>query len=667
MRATMSVFTKILLLKIFLPLMIHCAPNKNSGDDKIHSRNVLRPRQNGLAFPNLDSYTGFATLPSGLAPLSNNLATGTRPFVVPSGTANTGASTGAGGYQPFPTDGAPYQNDTSANSQALSYPFAAAPTSQPTAAQSIESAANQVGQSAVGNQCPSPETVTLPPQMVTQCAQTVTVTATPPTVTISPQTQTQAVTVTVTITAGPAPACPDNTGSPQALPIVALPTLPPLEGPNASAAASVPPIPAFPGSGGLGGQDTGSSDLGSQMPVPTGGQASDLLPAVPSNQDTGSSDLGSQPPAPIGEQASDYLPVIPSGQNTGSSDLGSRIPAPTGGQASDLFPSIASSQNTGSSDLGSQPPAPTGGQTPDLLPVIPSAQVPGLGTNAAAPYLTDFGVLAATPAAAPSAAPSEIPSLTSAVPSVLALPSDSAILSIPPASNNVPGDSGLSPSNAGQESVLGATSLAPTNGQGSAQASYPQVTTPSGNAPIPVPSGNALGQPFGAPPVPLPSAPYQNATGLFNGTALIGSGLSGTMPRVKPTGSGFFGYTGGPTTPSQRPLPSEYQVQFPPSQATQGALTAGAAIQIILPPAIYGTPTPLASAGGSQIDTGPNSAFHEIPAGSTPRPMPPVNQSDVQGPQLSPFSVGASCSLNDTSAQNVTAKVKASPFHGSSN
>jgi hypothetical protein len=641
MRATMSVFTKILLLKIFLPLMIHCAPNKNSDDDNIRSRNVLRPRQNGLEFPNLDSYTGFATLPSGLAPLSNNLATGTRPFVVPSGTANTGAgtgaSTGAGGYQPFPTDGAPYQNDTSANSQALSYPFAAAPTSQPAAAQSIESAANQVGQSAVGNRCPSPETVTLPPQMVTQCAQIVTVTATPPTVTICPQIQTQAVTVTVTITAGPAPPYPNNTGSPQALPTAAPPILPPLEGPNASAAASVPPISAFSGSGGLGGQDTGNLGFGSQLPAPTG------------------------------EQASDYLPVIPSGQNTGSSDLGNQIPAPTGGQASDLLSAVPSGQDTGNLGLGSQPPVPTGGQTPDLLPVIPSAQVPGLGTNAAGPYPTDFGVPAATPAAAPSAAPSEIPSLAPAVPSVPALPSDSAILSIPPASNNVPGDSGLSPSNAGQGSVLGATPLAPTNGQASAQSSSPQLTAPSGNAPIPVPSGNALGQPFGAPPVPLPSAPYQNATGPFNGTALIGSGLSGTMPRVEPTGSGLFGYTGGSTTPSQRPLPSEYQIQFPTSQATQGTLTAGATIQIILPPAIFGTPTPLPSAGGSRIDTGPNSASHEIPAGSTPRPMPPVNQSDVQGPQLSPFSVGASCSLNNTSAQNVTAKVKASPFHGSSN
>ncbi|KAL2045696.1 hypothetical protein N7G274_002126 [Stereocaulon virgatum] len=747
MKATMSVLTKILLLNLFLPLIIHCAPNKNSDDANIRSRNVLRHRQNGLAFPNLDSYTSFPTLPSGLAPLSNNLATTTTPFVVPSGTANTGVSTGAAGYQPFPTDGAPYQNDTSANGQASSYPFAAAPTSQPPAAQSIENAANQVGQSAVGNQCPSPETITLPPQIVTQCAQIVTVTATPPTVTICPQIQTQAVTITVTVTAGPAPPYQDNTGSPQALPTTAAPPiLPPLEGPNASAAASVPLISAFRGSGGLVGQGTGNSSSGTQISAPTGGQASDLLPTVPSGQDTGnlglgnqtsalpgaqasdmlptvpsgqdtgnlglgsqtsappgaqasdllpsisngqdtgSSDLGSQPPAPTGAQASDLLPTVPNGQDTGNLGLGSQPSAPPGGQASDLLPSISNSQDTGSSDLGSQPPAPTGAQASDLLPTVPSGQdtgnlglgsqpsappggqasdlspilpntqVPGLGTNAAATYPTDFGVPAATPAAAPSAAPSEVPALAPAVPSVLALPSDSAILSIPPASNNVPGVSGLSPSNAGQESVLGATPLAPTNGQASARASSAQVTAPSGNASIPAPSGNALGQPFGAPPVPLPSAPYQNTTGPLNRTALIGSGLSGTMPRIEPTGSSFFSYTGGPTTLSQRPLPSEYQIQFPPSQATDGTLTAGATIQIILPPAIYGTPTPLPSAGGSQIDTGPNSAFHQIPAGSTPRPMPPVNQSDVQGPQLSPFSVGASCSLNNTLTQNVTAK-----------
>lgn len=573
----MSVFTNLFLLTTCLPLMINGAPNKNSDEGNVRFRDSLRPRQNDLAIPNLDSHTGSAAFPSGLPPLSNGFAMGKSPLIVPSGTANTGASSGNGGYQPFPTEGAPYQNYTSANGQPASYPFAAGPTSQPAAALSIESAANQIGQSTLANQYPSPETVTLPPQTVTLPAQTVTVTAAPQTVTITPQIQTQTVTVTITITAGPAPTCPSNAGSPQAPPVAAPSNLPPLGGLNASAAASVPPIPALPSKGGQGGQGTGNLGLGNRFPAQTGGQASGFLPAMPSGQ-------------------------------------------------------------------ASRP-----------------------GTNAIAPYPTNIVATPAAPSVAPSAGPSArasaAPSAAPALPSIAALPSGSAIPSIPSAPANVPANSGPSPSNAGQESVPGAAPSAPPNGQAPAQALSPLGPARSGGTPIPVPSGNALGQSSGAAPVLPPSAPYQNATGPFNGTAPRGSGSSGTMPRVGPTASGFRGPIGGPTAPIRPPLPSGYSIQFPSFQAneTKGALPSGLAgptVPIILPPAVHGTPTPLPSASTSQKANGPNSLFHGMPAGPTPRPIPPVSESDVQGPELSSFSTAASCSPNNTMAQNITANVK---------
>ncbi|KAK0517440.1 hypothetical protein JMJ35_000595 [Cladonia borealis] len=272
----MSVFTTILLIP-FLLYTSHAAPNKMSGEDSVRDRDLLAPRQN--RYPTTNLYSGSVALPSAWPSFTNPFSTGTAPSIAPTGTANTGHDNAtSGGLQPYPTQGAPYQNYTSPYNPLGSAGLVAAPTFLPPAALSIENAAAAAGSSILSNQCQPPQTVTLPPQTVTLPAETITVTAAPQTttitpeiqtqtITITPQVQTQTVTVTVTVTAGPAPACPSNAGSPELTQVAAPSNALPATPSNAPAASSVP-----------------NSEGQNEVPAQTSGPAPGPTPATPSSQ-----------------------------------------------------------------------------------------------------------------------------------------------------------------------------------------------------------------------------------------------------------------------------------------------------------------------------------------------------------------------------------------------
>lgn len=236
------VFTKLLLLVTCLAILADGAPNKKN-DDNPQSHRHLRPRGIPLKpiqethCPNLTA----SGSPGG--PLSNSFATGSRWFVLPSGTANTGSTFGSSRVVPYPTDGAPYQNSTSLHTEQ-------------------GNGVVEKAQSGLGMQCPPQQTVTLPPQTITLPAQTVTITPAPETITVTPQAQTETLTVTVTpqtqtttstvwmtVTANQAPTCPSpsNAANPQIAPVpaqIAQPSNTPIApvSNNASTPVIAPPV-----------------------------------------------------------------------------------------------------------------------------------------------------------------------------------------------------------------------------------------------------------------------------------------------------------------------------------------------------------------------------------------------------------------------------------------
>ncbi len=206
----MSVFTKLLLLVIFLSMLAQGALNKKN-DENLHSLAHLRPRD---IPPNPTKNTRYPSSGKTRAPLNFSFTGASGWFSMPSGTANTGSSFESSGNVPYPTKGAPYQNSTSRYTE-----------------QGHGEGEND--QSGLGNQCPPQQTITLPPQTITLPAQTITMTPAPitinqaqaetVTVTVTPQTQTTTLTVWMTVTANQAPSCPspNNAANPQIAPVAA--------------------------------------------------------------------------------------------------------------------------------------------------------------------------------------------------------------------------------------------------------------------------------------------------------------------------------------------------------------------------------------------------------------------------------------------------------------
>ena len=244
----MSVFTQLFLLVIYLSMLADGALNKKNNKKLRHLSQV---RQRDI-FPNSTENTLCPSLnasSSSKALLSSGFATGSRQFVIPSGTAS---SYGSSRLVPYPTEGAPYKNSTS--------PYTEQGNGE-----------GENGQSGSGDQCPSQQTVTLPPQTITLPAQTVTITPPPETITITPMVQTETTTITVTpqvqtttvtvwmtITANQAPSCPSpgSNANSQVAPVapVAAPNVQPSNTPipplvsNASTPPVEPPIVTTPNS-----------------------------------------------------------------------------------------------------------------------------------------------------------------------------------------------------------------------------------------------------------------------------------------------------------------------------------------------------------------------------------------------------------------------------------
>ncbi len=381
----MSVFTTLLLIS-FLLYTSHGAPNKNSREDGVRRRDLLGPRQNHYLITNL--YSGSVALPSAWSSFTNPFSTRTGTSTAPTGTANAGdGSATSGGLQPYPTQGAPYQNYTSPYNPLGSVGLVAAPTSQPPAALSIENAAAAAGSSILSNQCQPPQTVTLPAETITVTAAPQTITITPEvqtqTITITPQVQTQTVTVTVTITAGPAPACPSNAGSPEVPPVAAPSNAIPVAPSNAPTAGSVP---NSEGQNQLPAQASGPAQ-GPTPAMPSMPAAPTILPAIPSNEGPESVPAAGpsttpnvQPPAQpsitLGSAPTFNAPILPLNSN----------PLGVNSGATPVLPLTAPYQNTtgphnmtvpcGSGMSGTMPvtgfPRPTGGIMPPIGLPLPS-------------------------------------------------------------------------------------------------------------------------------------------------------------------------------------------------------------------------------------------------------------------------------------------------------
>ncbi|KAF6218556.1 hypothetical protein HO133_005906 [Letharia lupina] len=301
----MSVLTILLLLATCLSMLADGAPNKKN-DENFQSLGQLRPQ--GFS-PNPTKNTSDPSMASSgslRTPLGNSFATGSGWFPVPSGTANTGSSFGSSAVEPYPTEGAPYQNATSSYTK-----------------QGNGDGGN--GQSGSGNQCPPQQTVTLPSETTTLPAQTVTITPAPETITITSQAQTETVTVTVTpqtqlttvtvwmtVTANQVPSCPSpsNASNPQIAPVPApnaqlsnTPIAPASD--NASTPATVPPFVTTPYL---------------VVPLSTGGAvpiANATLPVIPnlgSTTATGPTNFSAKyQSSPVAERTSSFvLPIITS-------------------------------------------------------------------------------------------------------------------------------------------------------------------------------------------------------------------------------------------------------------------------------------------------------------------------------------------------------------------
>lgn len=302
----MSVITNLLFLAICLSTLADGALNKKNKKQLGYFKQ-LRSRD---ISPNLTHDTPYPCLSGSGSPgalLSSGFAANSGRVLLQSGTANTASSFGSNRIVPYPTKGAPYMNSTA--------PY----TSQ-------GDGEGENGQSGSGYQCPSQQTVTLPPQTITLPVQTVTITPTPETITVTPQAQTETVTITVTpqiqtttvtiwmtVTANQAPSCPSpgNTANSQIAP-VPPPNAQPSDTPvapvlnNTSTPPVVPPIATTP------------SLVVPLSPVDTVPAVNATLPVVPNIGPTTTNEpmnvpLNSQT-SPVAQQTSSFIfvPVITS-------------------------------------------------------------------------------------------------------------------------------------------------------------------------------------------------------------------------------------------------------------------------------------------------------------------------------------------------------------------
>lgn len=345
----MPVLTTLLLLTIYLYMLAYGVPNKRNDENfALHSH--LRPRDVSTNSTG-DTYYPSSNVSGSLrAPLSNT--TGSRRFPIASGSANYGSSFGSSGVVPYPTEGAPYQNST------------ALYTTQ-------GNGEGEKGLSGSGTQCPSQQTVTLPPQTITLPAQTFTVTPAPETITITtqaqtetvtvtvtPQTQTTTVTVWITVTAGQASSCPSpsNAANLQFSPVPA-PTVQPSITPiapvfdDASTPAIVSPFITTPNL---------------VVPIPTGVAVpiaiatSSVIPNLAQTTTAGPTFSENDQPSPLAQQTLSSIfsslitstPIIApyrypnatnqtlpngSGSSRGFRPTGSGFAAPTSGRLSTYF------------------------------------------------------------------------------------------------------------------------------------------------------------------------------------------------------------------------------------------------------------------------------------------------------------------------------------------
>lgn len=302
----MSVITNLLFLAICLSTLADGALNKKN-KKRLGFFDQLRPRDISPDLTHDTPYPCLSASGSSGALLSSGFATSSESVLVPSGTANSASSFGSNRLVPYPTEGAPYRNSTSTY------------TDQ-------GNGEGENGQSGLGDQCLSQQTVTLPPQTITLPIQTVTITPTPETITVTPQAQTETVTVTVTpqiqtttvtvwmtVTANQAPSCPSpgNTANSQIAPVPPpnaqpsnIPVAPVFN--NTSTPPVVPPIVTTP-------------DLVVPLsPVDTVAVANATLPFVPNIGPTTTNEPLTVPlntqTSPVVQQTSSFIlvPVITS-------------------------------------------------------------------------------------------------------------------------------------------------------------------------------------------------------------------------------------------------------------------------------------------------------------------------------------------------------------------
>ena len=438
----MSVFTILLFLNAaFILSLTSAAPNQRANDaHQPPPFDPLRPRQISPHPRDTSLPIGTGNFPAGLSP-SNGVLTSLAPlstaYSTGFGTAGSSYSSGNSAIVLCPTQGAPYQNSTSAAAQQSALATEASYNGD-TASQS--SFALGSSPSDISAQCPAPQTVILPAQTVTLPAQTVTVTPAPETttVTVTVEALTQTITVSVTITAVPTSALPTafNEGSLGVLPGAGAPSNVPTKAPFAGALTEIPAAinagSDNEGAGSKGGGEAAGQVL-AQTRVPAQGPVQLTAPSVPAETTTITEDqivtsvapasavntlpapnesLSAQggvnnnspgspaspssiinqvpgespslpPPAPYPFQNSTSSIHIagPIGSDTKGSVLragptGSRLIQPSNGP---LIPSGVFPPSLGASGQGSLPPALSGLQPPPSS--APSAKSPSLSFN----------------------------------------------------------------------------------------------------------------------------------------------------------------------------------------------------------------------------------------------------------------------------------------------
>ncbi|KAL9635022.1 MAG: hypothetical protein Q9164_003728 [Protoblastenia rupestris] len=548
-------------------------------------------------------------------------------------------------FVPQVIEGAPYQNNTPKDSPVPLDPQESIPSVFPdtNATNSQEGVSGAFQANDLGNQCPPPQTVTLPATTVRLPAETVTVTEQAQVQNSPPQTLFTTVYVTVTVTTGQATSCP-TTGSGGDVP------LNPAE------------IPSFPIS---------------------------LPPTAPINTSIGSSpianDLGKVPPNPAqppsfpipAEPAPSYIPSIgffPSGVGP----LGT-APAIT----QEAGPEISAVEND--SVGGDSPPAENAG-----IPSTPASegagrQQPASSTIEAPPEITASLPFTENPSYignSSSPSPPVVPIEAGGSPSQPVLPAEDSSNSSPPTvptgdgnsspppvsptedDNNLPAvlpteDSG-SPSQPVLPTEDGSSSsspIIPTEGDGSP--SPPVPPTEDSSIPQPVPPINDGGIPAQPPlptenntnpqPPPLtedggPSAPVPSTEGGSNPQPIPPTENGSNPQPVPPTngeGDNPQSFPPAQTGSVAQPVPPTSgeggnPQSIPPAQN-------GSSLQPIPPANGEGSnpqPVPPTEDGGSpaqpstptEDSSNPQSALPTEDNGSNPQPFPPTGNGSSSQP-----------------------------------